>query len=454
VLVPSGSTGPALTLANVTTNNAGNYTVIVSNLSQSVTSSVAVLQVNSIILVNGKLAGGTVPSINSAQVSFNDLFSGGFLFYTLDGNTPTTSSQLYFGPFTLTNSATVQVLNVNSNDTQSVLSPPVLVEIGAPPTITMSPSNEVVATGTALNLTLSATGSPPLSYQWWNSSGAIAGATNADYYVASAETNDADSYYATVFNPYAAATSAVAIVTVYGPVTIITPPTDQVARAGGTASFSVSASAYPAPTYQWIFDSTNLPGATSDILTIGNVQWTNLGSYAVLVSNAYSSQLSAPATLSMSPTIIAPYAGATAIWGQSAMLSVGAIGTAPLSYQWFQNGAAVLGATNSTFDLSSVQFTNGGLYTVVVSSPLGSVTNTPALLIVNPAGTSLGMYAGLTLTGTVGYSYIIQYVTDLRSTSWITSTNLTLEQPVELWVDTSTNALTTPHRYYQVLPGQ
>jgi hypothetical protein len=455
VLTPAGFTGPAFTLTGVTTNNAGNYTVIVSNSSQSVTSSVAVLQVNSLVMVNGKLAAGTVASVNSAQISFVDLFPSGFLFYTLDGSTPTTGSSLYFGAFTLTNSAIVQVLNVNSNDTQSVLSPQVTVEVGTSPVITMSPTNEVLAAGTELDLAVSAGGSPPLSYQWWNGSGAIAGATNANYDVASVGISDAGRYYAVVYNPYAAVTSAVATVTVYVPVSITQPPANQVARLGGTASFSVLAGAYPEPTYQWTFDSTNLPGATSDELTISNVQLTNLGSYAVLVSNAYSSQLTAPATLSMSPTITAPYNGATVIWGQNAVLSVGAIGTGPLSYQWFQNGVAIDGATNASFSLGSIQFTNGGLYTVVVSSPVGSVTNTPALLVVNPAGTSIGMYAGITLTGTTGYSYIIQYTTDLQSTnSWTTLTNLTLEQPVELWVDTSTNALTTPQRFYQVLPGQ
>jgi len=449
------SSGPTLTINNVTTNNAGNYQVIVSNASQSVTSSVAVLQVNSLIIVNGRLASGTVFSANSAQVSFINLFSGGFLFYTLDGSTPTTSSSIYFGPFTLTNSAAVRVLNVNSNDSQSVLSPQVNVRIGTQPTITMSPSNTVLAAGTALNLTVSASGSAPFAYQWWDGSGAITGATNANYYVLSVGLSDSGNYFAVVSNPYGSATSAVATVTVYGPVTITQQPTNQVVPFKGTASFTVAATGYPAPTYQWSFGTNSLPGATSNVLTISNVQLTNLGSYSVLVSNADSSQLSVPATLSMSPSIVAPFTGAAVIWGRSVTLSVGAIGSPPLSYQWFQNGSAILGATNSAYSLSSVQFTNGGLYSVVVSSPFGSVTNTPALLVVNPAGTSIGLYAGITLTGSAGYTYTIQYTTDLTATNaWITLTNLTLNQPIELWVDTSTNALATPRRYYQVLPGQ
>ena len=90
---------------------------------------------------------------------------------------------------------------------------------------------------------------------------------------------------------------------------------------------------------------------------------------------------------------------------------------------------------------------------MVVSSDLGSVTNS-APLVVNPAGTVMGKCASITITGVPGYTYVIQYTTGLTVTnSWITLTNLTLQQPVELWVDTSTNAEVVPQRFYRVLPG-
>jgi hypothetical protein len=67
----------------------------------------------------------------------------------------------------------------------------------------------------------------------------------------------------------------------------------------------------------------------------------------------------------------------------------------------------------------------------------------------------MGRRASITITGVPGYIYVIQYTSDLAVTnSWITLTNLTLQQPVELWVDTSTNAAVVPQRFYQVLPGQ
>ena len=133
---------------------------------------------------------------------------------------------------------------------------------------------------------------------------------------------------------------------VYLPVNITGQPASQVVSALSTATFAVTASGYPALSYQWTFNNTNLPGATSSTLVISNVLLANLGDYAVLVGNGYTSNISATATLSMSPSITTPYVGATAVWGYSATLSVGAIGTGLLSYQWFQNGVAIADATN------------------------------------------------------------------------------------------------------------
>jgi hypothetical protein len=94
---------------------------------------------------------------------------------------------------------------------------------------------------------------------------------------------------------------------------------------------------------------------------------------------------------------------------------------------------------------------------VVVSSPYGSTTNTAVQVIVNPAGVAIGFYPGLTITGEAGYSYTIQSSTNLADVnSWITLTNLTLTQPIQIWVDTSVDASSpfNPMHFYRVLPGQ
>jgi hypothetical protein len=91
---------------------------------------------------------------------------------------------------------------------------------------------------------------------------------------------------------------------------------------------------------------------------------------------------------------------------------------------------------------------------VIATSAYGSVTNVPAQLVVNPVNIALGLYAGVTIYGVDGYTYGIQYSTDLTDTnSRVTLTNLTLTEPVRIWVDTSVDvhAPGNPKRYYRVV---
>jgi hypothetical protein len=242
-----------------------------------------------------------------------------------------------------------------------------------------------------------------------------------------------------------------------GAASITNQPQSVVVHAHDIASFSVAASGTVPLSYQWSLNGTKIAGATSSSLTISNVVQTNLGTYAAVVTNAFGSATSSNATLSMYPFIATPFSGAIAYWGKPATLSMEAWGTGPLDYQWYQDGVAIQDATNSILSFASMEATNAGLYSVVVTSSVGSATNAPAQVIVYPAGVSLGFCPSVTINGVIGYSYIIERTPDLTNTnSWVTLTNLTLTQPVELWVDTSVDATlpANPHHFYRVLPGQ
>jgi hypothetical protein len=63
--------------------------------------------------------------------------------------------------------------------------------------------------------------------------------------------------------------------------------------------------------------------------------------------------------------------------------SVGASGTAPLTYQWRFNAGDIAGAAQSSLVLSNVQMARAGGYSVVVGNSLGSVTSSVAVLSVN-----------------------------------------------------------------------
>jgi hypothetical protein len=240
------------------------------------------------------------------------------------------------------------------------------------------------------------------------------------------------------------------------PPSITGQPQPVIANAGDNVSFNVTVTGALPLNYQWSLNGTNISGATASSLTISNVSQTDLGAYAVVVSNPFGSTNSSDAMLSMYPFIETPFTGAITDWGKDTTLSLEGWGTGPLHYQWFKDGVALLNATNQTLFLPSIQFTNAGLYSVVLSSPLGSVTNVPAQVVVNPAGVSIGMFPGVYVSGVVGYTYTIQASSDLTNTNgWTTTATLTLLQPVQLWVDINVNALspTNPHKYYRVVPG-
>jgi len=244
---------------------------------------------------------------------------------------------------------------------------------------------------------------------------------------------------------------------VWNSLLITIQPTNLLVQAGTTAAFNVAATSVAPLNYQWTFNGTNIAGATNSALTISNVDVTGLGNYQVLISNGFSTTNSSIAILTMSPSLVSPFGGATTVWGKNINISVGAVGSGQLYYQWYENGVPIAGANSATINFASIQFTNAGLYSVVVSSAYGSITNAAYQVVVNPANVSLGFCPSLTIGGVIGYSYIIQSTTNLANpNAWNTLTNLTLTQTVQLWVDTNANAWSpnNPTYFYRILPGQ
>lgn len=225
----------------------------------------------------------------------------------------------------------------------------------------------------------------------------------------------------------------------------------------GSNSLSVSATGTPPLSYQWMRNGTNIPGATATNYIIPSLTLAKAGIYTVSVTNMSGAVTSNPAGVYMLPTLTTPFSGTSALWGQDTSLNVEAMGSGTLTYQWYFNGAAILGANSSTYQLEGIQFTNQGLYSVVVSSDYGSVTNTAYQVIVNPANVFIGTSPTIHISGTIGYSYTIQSTVNLTdANSWVTETNITLSDPVQVWVDvaTDTSKPENPRKYYRVIPGE
>src|SRR5580692_554087 len=150
------------------------------------------------------------------------------------------------------------------------------------------------------------------------------------------------------------------------------------------------------------------------------------------------------ATSSTAPSISSQPASKTVVLGQTASFSVTATGTTPLSYQWQKNGAAISGATSSSYTTPATASTdNGALFAVVVSNSVGKVTSNSATLTVNsaPAITSqpvsktviAGQTATFAVTATGGTPLSFQWWKNGTAISGATSASYTT--PAETTAD-------------------
>jgi hypothetical protein len=255
-----------------------------------------------------------------------------------------------------------------------------------PPVIVSQPSSQSVAPGSNATFTVSADGTAPFTYQWFFSGNALGGSTDSTLALSNVQSTNAGGYKVVVANAYGSITSSVATLTVTQLLPLITTqPQSRTNGVGSSALFTVAAIGAPSLRYQWFFNGSNLSGAISPSLSLGNVQPANAGNYSVRVTNIYGAITSSVATLTVvgiAPAITGQPAGRTVAPGSNVTFTVAATGSSPLKYQWRYNGGAVSGATTSFFTLNNVQPVQSGDYSVIVSNAFGVATSTNAVLTV------------------------------------------------------------------------
>jgi T5SS/PEP-CTERM-associated repeat protein len=146
-----------------------------------------------------------------------------------------------------------------------------------PPSITMQPVNLTVTQGNNASFSVTATGDPPLSYQWRFGGNNLSGATSTSYTVIGAQAANAGNYDVVVSNNSGSVTSAVATLTVRIPPSVTQQPVSLTVTQGNNASFSVTATGDPPLSYQWRFGGNNLAGATGSSYTVTGAQAANAG---------------------------------------------------------------------------------------------------------------------------------------------------------------------------------
>jgi hypothetical protein len=338
-------------------------------------------------------SGGTAATISQASASGTGFsLSGVTLPTTLNPGTSATFTATFAPGATGSASGTASFTSAQLSSAYSVSMSG--TGVGVAPSIVAQPVSISILVGQTGTFSVTATGTAPLAYQWKMNGTAISGATGSTYTTPTETTsNNGAQFTVAVSNGAGTVISNAATLTVTTtPVapSITTQPSNQTIFAGQTATFSVVANGTSPLSYQWSQNGTPIGGATSSSYTTPTETTSNSGAtFSVAVSNSVSSATSNNATLTVNPDPIAPTitsqpASQTINAGQTATFSVTASGTAPLSYQWSQNGTAIGGATSSSYTTPVESVSNSGThFSATVSNSAGSATSNTATLTVN-----------------------------------------------------------------------
>jgi hypothetical protein len=433
-----GATGSTFSLFGFKADDAGNYTVTMTNAFGQVTSPVFPVVVAS--------AATAPPLITAAPVSITEFSGGGLslsvtaegadLKYrwfkdgvllpedvvpTLPSGQPvpprisgTRSAQLGISGTTVADSGIYTAEVSNALGTATSRGARVTLLKGEP-VIASQPASPTVAVGASTTLAVEMRryfadyyGQPDgggFTYQWYKDGSAIAGATGANYNF-NAQSGSAGKYFVRIASPGGTIDSAIATVTVVAgaPPLITSQPGDQWCDSGDSEALRLE------PVALVVLGRRAVPAASSQVTlvspsgpAIGGFQ---PGTYVVTATNGTTTETSQPFQVGMLTPIVPVIYGAPGSrvvdLGQTFSLFVNAWAFGPMTYQWYKNGAPIAGATSSQVAFASFAASDVGSYSVAVTSSAGTATSESAVLELRPAAAPIILAQPLSTTVTTG----------------------------------------------------
>lgn len=277
----------------------------------------------------------------------------------------------------------------------SDLSNSALVTVYERITIVSNPIDKERCIGDPVTFSISATGAID-QYQWYNSSGAIAGANASSYTIPAVAAGDEDNYYCIVqaLGTCADVTSGSAALTVNDTTVLNSGPADQTLCEGESVTLTADASGSNL-TYQWYFNSSilsdggSISGSQEKDLVISNALPSDEGNYYCEIVGSCGTETTVPivVTVDDATTITTQPISRSKCIGDQVQFSVVAEGN-NLSYEWFKDGASI-GINTSTLLIDPITALDAGNYYCEITSAngCGNITTNAATLTVYAATT-------------------------------------------------------------------
>jgi hypothetical protein len=168
-----------------------------------------------------------------------------------------------------------------------------------------------------------------------------------------------------------------------------------------------SASAIALPVILWEFGNSNLNNTLPR--TFGGIVLTE-GDGRLIAARTASLWLNGWIP-QLAPNILTNPVSQTVAYAAPASFTVAATGIPDPTYQWVKDGTNLTGATSATVNIPSATAIDGGSYSVVVTTPAGSVTSSPAVLTVTPPSNTAPVFtapiSGTNFTINVGVNLAV-----------------------------------------------
>jgi hypothetical protein len=212
---------------------------------------------------------------------------------------------------------------VVSNTAGSITSAAAVITVTSRPTFVVQPANVTSAIGKSLTLSVSVTGSPAPTLQWFKDGVAISGAVGAQLSFPSVTGSHTGTYSVVAKNSAGSVTSQSAVLSVSGTKPVFTTqPIARTVAAGVDVSFVATTSGNPAPALQWMKNGIPITGATSAMLVLNDVTHADVAAYNVVATNSAGSTISSSVNLAISAPGKIAHVIASAIssgWGNAAL---------------------------------------------------------------------------------------------------------------------------------------
>ena len=255
------------------------------------------------------------------------------------------------------------------------------------PAITTQPADQTANTGGTATFTIVATGTAPLTYQWRKDGVDLDGETAATLTLDPVATGDAAHYDCVVTSAVGTATSDAATLTVHVPPAITDDPIGDTYHVGETVILSVTATGDPTLAYQWRRNGVDLDWEIAHTLNYLTTTIDDSGDFDCVVTNAYGTATSAPATIvvhDVAPLITGGTIGYPpdpyTVGDDIAPLTVEVTGL-HLHYAWKKDDVP-LDETGSTLDLgTATDPSQSGVYTVIVSNSGGDTSTSVTITV-------------------------------------------------------------------------